>query len=105
MFHIRIRGHSPIRASDAKINSPEWKLTHPHDKKEVTQEVQSAANEYIAYDSVWEIKINKAAKQNFLEKKKNRFFFLYSHFFSTFALAKPTHWQWPLVTGDWVSVM
>ena len=32
VFHTRIRGHLPIGLSDAKINSPGWKLTCPDDK-------------------------------------------------------------------------
>ena len=32
VFHIRIGGHSPVRVSDAKINLPGWKLTHPDEQ-------------------------------------------------------------------------
>ena len=39
----------------------------------VTQEVQSAANEYTAYNSFWEIKINMAVKGKFLEKNPEIF--------------------------------
>ena len=32
VFHIRVRGHSPIWVSDAKINSPRWKFTWPDEQ-------------------------------------------------------------------------
>ena len=49
--------------------------------------MQSAANEYAAYKSFWEIKINMAAKGKPLEKTKFFFFFLIFHFLSALALA------------------
>ena len=32
VFHTRIGGHSPAWASDAKINLPRWKFTHPDEQ-------------------------------------------------------------------------